>query len=67
MGQEGAEALAELAFEDVRVPVAVRAEWGGAVVDVQCTQAVEADRLVDLCHERVDESGSVTSYPDAYR
>ena len=52
VGEEGAEALAELALEDVRVPVAVRAERRGAVVDVERAQPVEPDRLVDCGDER---------------
>ena len=46
--EEGAEPLAELALEHVRVPVAVRAERRGRVVDVQRAQAVEPDPGVDL-------------------
>ena len=52
MGEERAEALADLALEDVRVAVAVRAERGRAVVHVQRAQAVEPDRLVDLVDQR---------------
>ena len=48
LDEEHAELLAELALEDVRVPVAVRAERGGGVVDVQRAQPVEADRRVEL-------------------
>ena len=54
VGEEHAELLAELALEDVRVPVAVRAERGGGVVDVQRAQPVEADRGVDLVEAGVE-------------
>src|SRR5205823_8462556 len=53
-GQEHAELLAELALEDVRVPVAVRAERGGGVVDVQRAKPVEADPGVELVEARVE-------------
>src|SRR5437588_12343817 len=39
--QEDAEALADLACEDVRVTVAVRAERHGGVVDVERAQLLE--------------------------
>ena len=51
MGEEGAEALADEPLADVRVPVAVRAERRGGVVDVQRAEPVEADPPVDLRHE----------------
>ena len=38
---------------DVRVPVAVRPQLGGRVVDVEATEPVEADPLVDLAEGRV--------------
>ena len=46
--EERAETLAQLPFEDARVPIAVRAERRSGVVDVQAAQPVEADALVDL-------------------
>ena len=52
MREEGAEALAELALEHVRVPVAVRAERRRRVVDVQRAQPVEPDPVVDLGERR---------------
>src|SRR3954447_21798706 len=54
MREEGAEALAHLTLEDVRVPVAVRAERGGAVVHVQRAQAIEPGRRAELLDELVD-------------
>ena len=51
--EEGAEAFAHLATADVRVPVAVRPQLGGRVVDVEATEPVEADPLVDLAEGRV--------------
>ena len=56
--EEHADALAHLALEHVRVPVAVRAERRRAVVDVQRAQPVEADRRVHLGDDRV-ERGAV--------
>ena len=43
-----AETLAQLPFEEARVPIAVRAERRSGVVDVQAAQPVEADALVDF-------------------
>ena len=65
MGEERAEALADLALEDVGVAVAVRAERRRAVVDVQRPQPVEADRLVDLGDERVDRARVGDVVPEA--
>src|SRR4051812_7209062 len=57
-GEEHSELLAELPLEDVRVPVAVRAEGRGGVVDVQSLQPVEADRGLQLVEAGV-QSGRV--------
>ena len=54
MAEEDAEPLAELALEDVRVPVAVRPERRLRVVQVQAAQPVEADVAVELLDERVE-------------
>ena len=61
MGEEHAEALADLALEDVRVPVAVRAERRRAVVDVQRAQPVETDRASRSATSSSTAAGSVTS------
>ena len=63
VGEERAEALAHLALEDVRVPVAVRAERRRAVVDVQRAQRGRGRCVASTSsHERVDERRrSVTS------
>jgi glutamyl-tRNA synthetase len=57
LGQEDTEALADLALEDVRVPIAVRAERGRAVVDVERAEAIEPDRLGDLIDEPAEHDG----------
>ena len=57
VGEEGAEVLAHLSLEHVRVPVAVRAERRRGVVDVQCPQAIQADARVELTDELVDLLG----------
>ena len=43
--------------ENVRVPIAVGAEWRCAVVHVQRAEAVETDLGIDLAHERLDDGG----------
>src|SRR5215212_11606737 len=53
VSQEDAELLAEQTLADVRVPVAVRAERRLGVVDVQRTQPVEADPLVELVEDAI--------------
>src|SRR5205085_2526569 len=55
MREEDAELAAEHALADVRVAVAVRAERIARVVDVQRTQAVEADPIVELLEQLVDD------------
>ena len=52
--------IADQPVEDVRVPVAVRAERRGGVVHVQSPQPVETDRRVDLVETRI-ERGRVRS------
>ena len=52
IGEEHAEAFAHHSLEDVGVPVAVRAELGGRVVEMEAAQTVEADALVDLVEGR---------------
>jgi hypothetical protein len=54
VGEEGAEALAHEPVQDVRVPVAVGAELGGGVVDMQAAEPLEADPLVDLVKGRCE-------------
>src|SRR5829696_750862 len=53
-GQEGAHPLAELALEHVRVPVAVRPERRGRVVDMQRSEAVEPDPLLHLLEDAAE-------------
>jgi hypothetical protein len=53
--EEGAEPFAHQALEDVGVPVAVRAELGSRVVEVEAAQTVEADALVDLVEGRGED------------
>jgi hypothetical protein len=50
--EERAEALAQLALEDARMPVPVRPERGGGVVHVEAAQPVEPDPLVDVRERR---------------
>src|SRR4029077_6758694 len=45
---------AGLAAPHVGVRGGIRAERGGGVVDVERTQPVEPERVVDLRHQRVD-------------
>src|SRR5947207_55217 len=54
MREECAEVFADQPLPDIRVPVAIRAERGRAVVDVEGTQPVEAQTLVDLVYQLVD-------------
>ena len=61
MGDECAEVLAHQPFADVGVPVAVRAELGGAVVHVQSPQAIEAEARVHPSTRSSTVRGSVTS------
>jgi hypothetical protein len=48
VAQKDRQPVADQALLHVRVAVAVRAEWRLRVVDVQGTEPVEADRLVEL-------------------
>src|SRR3954454_3247250 len=57
MSEEGTQALAHRAFEDVRVAVAVRPALRRAVVDVQRPDPVAAHAAVDLRDELVDAAG----------
>jgi hypothetical protein len=54
MCQEDAEILAEQAFADVVVAVAVRAERRLRVVRVQRAQSVESDQLVELSEDAIE-------------
>jgi hypothetical protein len=54
MREEDAHPVADLALEDVGVPVAVRAERRAGVVYVQRPQPVEPDALFDLVHAGVE-------------
>src|SRR5207247_10746292 len=58
MREEGAEALAELALEDVRVAIAVRAERRRGGVHVQRAQPGEPDARVDTAREPRGASGA---------
>src|SRR4051812_41146262 len=53
--EEDAELAAEHTLADVRVSVAVRTERVPRVVDVQRAQAVEADQVVELVEQIVDD------------
>ena len=52
IGEEDAEAFAHHPLEDVSVPVAVRAELGRRIVEVEAAQPVDADALVDRVEGR---------------
>ena len=57
IGEKHPELVREHAFPDVRVAVPIRAELRSSVVDVQRSEAVEADGLLDLVEAGVERGG----------